>query len=350
MRANKDHINIYPDLYLCIEKYFTRYLAAECNASKHTIRSYRDTWMHFLEYMKECNHIGVEKLKLEQLDKDTVLHFLDWLQTKFKNSSATRNLRLASIKSFCNFMVYEDPVHISQWVEIVRIRPHKSKSDDIRYLTVEGMELLFKQIPTDTKQGRRDMTMLYTLYNLALRASELTHLTPSCIRISRPYIATILGKGAKKRIVPVDDTLYKIIYQYMDEFQLNTSGRTEHWLFSNCYGGILTDTGIRYIINKYADMARKDNPNLIPMNIGPHDFRRSRAMHWLEAGIDIFYIKDLLGHVSIDTTQRYARADSKMKRKALEEAYIDIGIEEPNEKSWTKDPKLMKYLKGLSKQ
>lgn len=344
-----DKISLYPDLYVCIEKYFTRYLAAECNASKHTIRSYRDTWMNYLIFMRDCKHIDVEKLTLKEINKDTVLSFLNWLQSSLKNSSATRNLRLASLKSFCSFMSYEDPVHIGQWMEIVHIKPHKSNTNDIRYLTREGMELLFKQIPTNTRQGRRDMALLYTLYNLALRASELAHLKPSCIRMSKPYIITILGKGAKKRIVPVDDALYNLLKLYMDEFHLNMMGKMDHWLFYNCHGGLLTNTGIRYIINKYADMARKENPTLIPLHVGPHDFRRSRAMHWLEAGMDVFYIKDLLGHVSIETTQRYARADSKMKRKALEEAYIDIGIKEPDEKSWTRDPKLMEYLKELSK-
>ena len=147
----------------------------------------------------------------------------------------------------------------------------------------------------------------------------------------------------------MDDTLYKIICQYIEESHLDTPGKSEHWLFFNGQGESLTDTGIRYIINKYSDMAKVERPELFPSHIGPHDFRRSRAMHWLEAGVDVFYIKDLLGHASIETTQRYARADSKMKRKALEEAYVDIGVKEPTVKSWTKNPKLMDYLKGLSK-
>ena len=167
--------------------------------------------------------------------------------------------------------------------------------------------------------------------------------------MSKPYIVTVKGKGNKKRIIPMDDTLYKIICQYIEESHLDTPGKSEHWLFFNSQGESLTDTGIRYIINKYSDMAKVERPELFPSHIGPHDFRRSRAMHWLEAGVDVFYIKDLLGHASIETTQRYARADSKMKRKALEEAYVDIGVKEPTVKSWTKNPKLMDYLKGLSK-
>lgn len=346
---NTENRDMYPDLYLCIEKYFTRFLAAECHASSHTVRSYRDTWVHYLKFMKECKGTSIEKLTLANINKENVLQFLDWLQSNLKNSPATRNIRLAAIKSFCGFMAYEDPMHVSQWMAISHIRPCKSKYGEIRYLTVEAMGFLFKQIPVDTRQGRRDMTLLYTLYYLALRASELAHLTPSCIRMSKPYIVTVTGKGNKKRIIPMDDMLHKIICQYIEESRLDTPGKNEHWLFFNCHGGPLTDTGIRYIINKYADMAKVERPDLFPTDIGPHDFRRSRAMHWLEAGVDVFYIKDLLGHVSIETTQRYARADSKMKRKALEEAYIDIGIEEPTVKSWTKDPKLMDYLKRLSK-
>ena len=70
-------------------------------------------------------------------------------------------------------------------------------------------------------------------------------------------------------------------------------------------------------------------------------------MHLLQAGVNLVYIRDILGHVSIQTTEVYARADSKLKREALEKAYMDIGITEPKVKSWEKNPKLKEFLKSL---
>ena len=82
--------------------------------------------------------------------------------------------------------------------------------------------------------------------------------------------------------------------------------------------------------------------------ISPHVFRHSRAMHLLQAGVNLVYIRDILGHASINTTEIYARADSDQKRKALESAYKKIGITEPKTKSWERNNKLKEYLKSLA--
>ncbi len=70
-------------------------------------------------------------------------------------------------------------------------------------------------------------------------------------------------------------------------------------------------------------------------------------MHLLQAGVNLIYIRDILGHVSVQTTEIYARADSKAKQDALEMAYAEVGIKEPEIKTWEKDPKLKAYLKSL---
>ena len=95
-------------------------------------------------------------------------------------------------------------------------------------------------------------------------------------------------------------------------------------------------------------MARSEHPDLIPEIISPHVLRHSKAMHLLQAGVNLIYIRDLLGHVSVQTTEVYARADSKAKREALEKAYADIGLTTPTaQTSWERDPKLKAFLKSL---
>ena len=90
------------------------------------------------------------------------------------------------------------------------------------------------------------------------------------------------------------------------------------------------------------------NSDLIPEMVSPHILRHSKAMHLLQAGVNIIYIRDLLGHVSVTTTEIYARADSNAKREALEKAYRDIGITLPKLNSWERDPKLKAFLKSLN--
>ena len=141
----------------------------------------------------------------------------------------------------------------------------------------------------------------------------------------------------------------ELLLKYMKRFGLDVHGKETHPLFYNTWGEKLTNPGIAYVINKYASMARILNPDIIPEKISPHVFRHSRAMHLLQAGVNLVYIRDILGHVSIQTTEIYARADSKQKREALEKAYESVGITEPDVKQWERNPKLRELLKSICK-
>ena len=110
----------------------------------------------------------------------------------------------------------------------------------------------------------------------------------------------------------------------------------------------MTREGITYILKTYADMARKVNPSLIPERLSCHSIRPSKAMHLLQSGVNLVYIRDILGHVSIQTTDIYARADSKAKRQALEKAYVDLNPEVKSERIWERDRNLREWLKGLN--
>ena len=118
-------------------------------------------------------------------------------------------------------------------------------------------------------------------------------------------------------------------------------------LFKNSQGRKLTREGISFIVKTYANNARMVNPGLIPERVSPHSFRHSRAMHLLQEGVNIVYLRDILGHVSIQTTEIYARADSKAKRDALEKAYR--GTTPVPERIWDKDKNLLSWLQSLGK-
>ena len=135
----------------------------------------------------------------------------------------------------------------------------------------------------------------------------------------------------------------------MKENKLDIEAYNQKPLFSNNRGEKLTNSGVTYILNIYAKNARKLKPELIPEKISPHTLRHSKAMHLFQAGVNLVYIRDILGHVSIQTTEIYARADSKQKREALETAYIDIIPPQAAEGVWEKDSKLKEWLKSLSK-
>lgn len=122
--------------------------------------------------------------------------------------------------------------------------------------------------------------------------------------------------------------------------------QNEEPLFCNRCKEKLTRAGITYIFNKYVNAAKNDKPELFPNKVYPHIFRHSRAMHWLEAGIDLQYIKDLLGHANLTTTEVYAQINTEMKRKVLERAKP---VDQPSNDypSWTENKGLMEWLESF---
>lgn len=92
----------------------------------------------------------------------------------------------------------------------------------------------------------------------------------------------------------------------------------------------------------------KSNPEFqVSFPVTPHVLRHAKAMHLLQSGVNLIYIRDFLGHVDCSTTEVYARADSEMKRKAIENAYVDLV---PNEiPRWEEDGELMKWLSNFCK-
>ena len=130
----------------------------------------------------------------------------------------------------------------------------------------------------------------------------------------------------------------------MDEVFQGRDDMRDHPLFFNQQRRKMTRAGISYILDKYVSRAREKSP-IIPGKVTPHTIRHTKAMLLLQAGVSLIYIRDLLGHVDITTTESYARADTEMKRKALENAYPEMVT--TNLPPWEKDETLLAWLASL---
>lgn len=331
-----------------LTKFFSEYLVGERGASTNTIRSYSNTFTHLLAFMDEKEHIKADALLLDHLNKSVVLRFLEWLQTSKHCGNATRNQRLAALHSFFKYMQYEDVKRMGRWQEILSIKVKRQERRSVNYLTIDALKFLLEQISLGNRDGRRNLALISLMYDSGARVQEIIDLSPSSLRLDKPSCITLHGKGNKKRIVPLQDEQVTLLQTYMNENALDDPANNQRPLFANNRGGRLTNAGITYILNMYAEMARKLKPELIP-RISPHTLRHSKAMHLLQAGVNLVYIRDMLGHVSIQTTEIYARADSKQKREALEAAYINIIPNLGAEGLWEKDSQLKTWLKNLSK-
>jgi len=227
----------------------------------------------------------------------------------------------------------------------------KKESNAPKYLTVDGIKLLLSQADVEDYYGLRHLAILALMYDTGCRVQELIDLAVNSLRIqTEPYTISIYGKGRKTRIVPMVRNQIVLLRKYMDRYGLNENNCINHPLFFNNRGEKMTRTGVTYILKKYADMARQTAPSLIPEKISCHSLRHSKAMHLLQAGVNLIWIRDLLGHTTIQTTEVYARTDSKQKREALERAYSDMLPGKTKDGEWQKNQTLLDWLKGLQKE
>ena len=189
-------------------------------------------------------------------------------------------------------------------------------------MTVEQTRSLLAQPDRSTRHGRRDATLLAILYDTAARVQELADLTVRDVRLQHPAMVALTGKGRKTRHVPLMDNTASLMAAYLGEHRLDKPGHDDHPVFFNQHGTKLSRGGIAWVTRKYH--ANTNDPPPADASFSPHVLRHSQAMHLYEAGVPLPYIRDILGHVDLSTTEIYARASTEAKRKALEAAYPDV--------------------------
>jgi len=335
------------DLAYYLTNFFTKYLPGECGASINTVSSYRDTFLLFLKYVRDEKDKKIESLQLKGINNELIIEFLNWIETDRKCSISARNVRLTAIHSCFQYMQYQYPDFLFEWQKILAIPVKKSERGTLNYMSLDGIKLLLKMPNQGTKSGRRDLALLSLMYDTAARVQEIADLTPTMVHLSKPSTIKLIGKGKKARIVPLMEKQIDILKRYMNENKLNDPYANNYPLFSNNRNEKLTRAGISYILNKYIVMARNEDSSLIPPKFTCHCMRHSKAMHMLQSGINLVYIRDILGHASIQTTEIYARADSRKKREAIQQAYTDVT---PDEKpKWEGNKNLIDWLRSFNK-
>jgi Site-specific recombinase XerD len=330
-----------------VTDFFMKYLTHERGASNNTISSYRDTFILLSMFMEEKKCIKLSKLVLNDITQDVIIEFLNWLQTSRNCSASTRNQRLAVIRSFFSYIQYRNPEYMHECHRIMSIKLKKAPQKTISYLTIEGVKLLLEQPDRTTPKGRRDLALLSLMYDTGARIQEVIDLTANACRLTKPYTLQITGKGNKTRIVPLMERQVEILKNYMNENKLSEPFAGEYLLFSNSRKQKFTRTGITNIFLKYVEKARKVSPEAIPKKLSCHSLRHSKAMHLLQAGVNLIYIRDILGHVSVQTTETYAKADAKFKREALEKAYVNVQPVGAVTAIWIEDQDLKSWLISL---
>jgi len=324
--------------------FLSTYLSEQKNVSRNTICSYRDTFKLLLKYCEEVKGIKIERISMDLLTAELIIDFLKWVENERKCSISTRNQRLASIHSFFRYVQGEDPTGIYHFQQVISIPVKKATKKVIAHLSPEAMKLVLEQPNKSTTKGRRHLTMLSVLYDTGARVQELIDIKVCDVTLGSLPVVVLTGKGNKIRRVPLMKNTVSLIQTYLSENDLKKQYKNQYPLFTNNQHNKLTKEGVAYILNKYVKMSRALSL-IVPEHVSPHVLRHSKAMHLLQAGVNLIYIRDFLGHVDLKTTEIYARIDTETKRKAIENAYPDIINSELHD--WSRDKELLSWLSDL---
>lgn len=329
-----------------LTNYLSKYLPGQRNVSENTIKSYRDTFRLFLMFCKDVQNIVPSKLTMTMITDSFITAFLDWIEKDRGCGITTRNQRLAGIHSFIRFVQMESPENLLVYQKILHIPVKKGVHKPMNYLSPEALSAILAEPNINSRNGRRDLVLLTLLYDSGARVQEIIDLRVRDIRIENPATVNLFGKGRKIRCIPLMTKTKSMLESYLREQSLwQRPEKLDSPVFFNNRHEKLTRAGVSYIINKYVEVAKTHTDALFPDTISPHVFRHSKAMHMLQANINLIYIRDFLGHVNVTTTEIYAKADAKAKREALEKAYVSVTDKELPD--WTEDKDLMNWLQAL---
>lgn len=313
--------------------------------SPNTQKSYRDTIRLLFRFLAEQRSTEPTQVTVEQVDDALVRDFLRDLQERRGNSIATRNQRLVALHSLFRFIGRLVPELVDHAARIQDIPYRRAPSEPVPYLEKAEIDALLATPDRRTAQGRRDHAMLLYLYNTGARASEAASTPVSALSLTGSLSVRLVGKGRKSRVCPLwpatADTLRSLLGERL-------YGPGDAPVFLNVRGGPITRYGIHTLVERTVRKAAQGVPSLATKRVSPHTLRHSTAVHLLRSGVDINTIRAWLGHVSLETTNRYAQVDLEMKARALRSCADNLpGAEAGAQPSWKSDEDLMTFLSAL---
>ena len=337
--------------YQLLRYFLADYLIVKRNFSVKTAKAYKQKLNLMRNYFRDEKGIGFDCMNFSCFSRNTVYDFLLWLKDIRSNSARTLNLRLSAIKSFLKYCSEEDIELTDVYLDVCAIHAFKSiKKPCVAYLSAAQLKLIFSLPDITTRLGRRNRFFMILAYETGARIQELLDLrlnniirNDSCIRIK------VHGKGNKIRYVPLLGTTVSHLEAYLAGFHRKSP--PDSFLFYTVHSSRNTQMKsgtVDYFLKQYAKHANEIDGSF-PNDLHAHMFRHSIAMAMYKKGIPISYIRDFLGHSSIETTTVYSYSDDETIRQALE-AIDDIDTKDRitvQQKNWKGNEQYLLEYCGL---
>jgi integrase/recombinase XerD len=299
-----------------LQGFFTDRLARQKQASRNTVAAYRDTCKLLLTFAQQQTRKAPSRLSLADLDATLIGAFLQHLEDKRGNATATRNARLAAIHSLFRYAAPRAPEHAAVISQVLAIPPRRRERAIVSYLTPEEADALLAAPDRSTWHGRRDHALLLLAVQTGCGVSELTGLTRQDAHLGAGPHVHCHGKGRKDRATPLTSQTVKVLRPWLADLGPAPDGP----LFPTRTAGPLSRDAVARLVGKHAATATANCLSIKEKNVTPHTLRHTAAMSLLRGGVDTSVIALWLGHEDADTTQVYLHADMTIKEQALARA------------------------------
>ena len=294
---------------------FIRALQTQKGYSDHTIRNYRvdlDQFGHFL--MEKAREGGKDGLPtIESVHFRLIREFLGRLFGKCRKTTIAR--KLSAIRSFFNFLEKKGLKTGNPAADLPAPRREQYIPN---YLPVDEMFRLLDRPDRRSALGLRDLAILDVLYSCGLRVSELTALNLESVDFEQGLVR-VLGKGNKERIVPIGKEAIGSLRGYLEASHGLRKNRERDAkvdpLFINFRGCRLSSRSVGKLVKRYGKEGG------LASDISPHDLRHTFATHLLDGGADLRSVQELLGHVSLSTTQKYTHVSLDKLMEVYDKAH-----------------------------
>jgi site-specific recombinase XerD len=304
-------------------EYFNTFLPDIRRASKNTISSYADSFAVFFQFLYETKGLQHTRVTYKHFTPALFDQFSLWMMNNRQYSDSSIRQRTTALSSFLKYASRRDMTAISAYTSAASAERPSVVQSEFPYFTKEETHILLS-LPNPAKYlGGRDLVLLSLLYESGARAQEICDLCVEDIRFGKPTKVKLHGKGKKVREVPISDDVTKLLQYHLKQHNLTDNGSRHLPLFSSQVNSKMTTACIRSITKKYVSIAKSAHPALFPeKKYSPHSFRHSKAVHMVEAGVNLIYIRNFLGHATISSTEIYARVGQAAVTKALTERKI----------------------------
>jgi len=335
-----------PILGNLIRSFFEDHLTVQKGLRPASVKSYRDAVRLFLCFTaKDCRR-RLLRLSVSDLTADRVLGFLRHIEADRENRPATRNHRLAALRAFFEYLASRTPDVLAETQRVATIPTKRTSPPETFFLERDEVRSLFARLPKRGRVALRDRALLLFLYNTGARVQEVAELRVENLDLCPQPRVRLHGKGDKWRLCPLWPETVALLRNVLAE-RRSPVGPGDP-VFASYQGRPLTRFGIYKIVRRHGDLL-SSMPSASSRRLSPHVFRHTTAVHLLEAGVEVNVIRGWLGHVSLETTNRYAEINIRAKEEALRICQPPTSSSEQLSRRsvWREDAALLEWLQSL---